>query len=75
MSTVTLQDRFPVGVSEMVGVAVDFEGYVWAVSQGGNATYKVDPNTNEFETIAIGQGPYTYSDMTGMQLQTVVPVI
>jgi hypothetical protein len=72
---VELIDRFPVGVAEMVGVAVDFEGYVWTVSQGGNATYKVDPNSYAFDTITIGQGPYTYSDMTGMQLNNVVPVV
>ncbi len=67
--------RLSVGVAEMVGVAVDFDGNVWTVSQGANAAYKVDPNTYQIQTVPIGQGPYTYSDMTGMQLREVVPVV
>ncbi len=73
--TVKVIKRFPVGVAEMVGVAVDFEGYVWTVSQGGNAAYKVDPKRYTFETIPIGLQPYTYSDMTGMQLRQIVEVV
>jgi hypothetical protein len=49
-------------------VAIDFEGNVWTVSQGANSAYKVNPTTWTFVGIPIGQGPYTYSDMTGMQL-------
>jgi hypothetical protein len=69
---VTKIKRFKVGVADMVGVAVDHEGYVWTVSTGGNAAYKVDPSTYTFETVTIGAGPYTYSDMTGMQLRGVI---
>jgi streptogramin lyase len=57
----------------MVGVAIDYEGYVWTVSQGGNAAHKVHPATWDITTVPIGSGPYTYSDMTGMQLRGVVP--
>jgi hypothetical protein len=64
--------RFPVGVADMVGVAVDHEGYVWTVSQGGNTAYKVDPDSYAIVDVPIGQGPYTYSDMTGMQLKNVI---
>lgn len=64
--------RQPVGVQEMVGVAIDYEGYVWTVSQGGNAAHKVHPATWDISTVSIGMGPYTYSDMTGMQLRGVV---
>ncbi len=64
--------RQPVGVQEMVGVAIDYEGYVWTVSEGGNAAHKVDPTTWDVKTVPIGQKPYTYSDMTGMQLRGVV---
>ncbi len=56
----------------MVGVAIDWEGYVWTVSEGGNAAHKVHPQTWAVTTVPIGMGPYTYSDMTGMQLWGVV---
>jgi DNA-binding beta-propeller fold protein YncE len=62
----------PVGVADTIGVAIDFEGYVWVVSQGGNEAYKIDPQTETFVTVPIGAGPYTYSDMTGVQLENVV---
>jgi sugar lactone lactonase YvrE len=65
----------PVGIPDTIGVAIDFEGYVWAVSQGGNAAYKIDPQTETFITIPIGTGPYTYSDMTGVQLENVLPPV
>jgi hypothetical protein len=74
-STVTKVKRFPVGMAEMVGVAVDYDGAVWAVSVGGNAAHKIDPVTYAVETVPIGEGPYTYSDMTGMQLRGVVPIV
>ncbi|PKN36185.1 MAG: hypothetical protein CVU63_17540, partial [Deltaproteobacteria bacterium HGW-Deltaproteobacteria-20] len=71
--TLEIVRRQPVGVQEMVGVAIDYEGYVWTVSQGGNAAHKVHPATWAITTVPIGSGPYTYSDMTGMQLRGVVP--
>jgi hypothetical protein len=72
---VTLVKKWQVGVAEMIGVAVDYDHYIWAVSQGGNETYKIDPVTYDtIYTVKIGSGPYTYSDMTGMQLRNVVPV-
>jgi len=63
---------YAIGTPDMIGVAVDFEGYVWAVSQGGNAAYKFDPDAGTFVTVRIGSGPYTYSDMTGVQLRQVI---
>ena len=60
------------GPSELIGVAVDFQHQVWAVSQGGNMAIRIDPETYEFEQFPIGSGPYTYSDMTGYQLRTVI---
>jgi hypothetical protein len=65
--------RQAVGVSSMVGVAIDFEGNVWTVSQGGNAAHKVNPVTWDVVNVPIGSQPYTYSDMTGMQLRNVKP--
>ena len=56
----------------VVGVAIDFQYNVWAVSQGGNVAVKIDPTTYSFERFPVGRGPYTYSDMTGYQLRTVI---
>ncbi|MFH1435613.1 MAG: hypothetical protein ABIJ56_07835 [Pseudomonadota bacterium] len=70
--TVTLINQFHVGPEAVVGVAVDFFGYIWAVSQGGNAALKIDPDTYTVESFPVGSGPYTYSDMTGFQLSTVI---
>ncbi|MBN2803513.1 MAG: putative metal-binding motif-containing protein [Deltaproteobacteria bacterium] len=55
----------------LVGVAVDFDGYVWMVSTTEDSAYKFDPVNETFETVEIGHLPYTYSDMTGMQLRNV----
>jgi len=70
--TVQIVNRQPIGVQEMVGVAIDYEGFVWTVSQGGNAAHKVHPTTWVVTTVPIGSQPYTYSDMTGMQLWGVI---
>jgi streptogramin lyase len=56
----------------IVGAAVDFEGNAWGISLTNNRAYKVDPETYAFEYVTIGQSPYTYSDMTGMQLKQAV---
>ena len=58
--------------AELVGVAVDFEGYVWVVDYIANAAHKFDPDTETYITVPVGQRPYTYSDMTGMQLKGVI---
>ncbi len=57
---------------KLVGVAVDFEGYVWAVDLEADAAYKFDPDTETYVTVPVGVSPYTYSDMTGMQLKGVI---
>jgi hypothetical protein len=69
----TVVKRQHVGSSDMVGVAIDHEGYVWTVSQGSNSAQKVHPESWDVTTVPIGSGPYTYSDMTGMQLRGVLP--
>jgi streptogramin lyase len=70
--TMAIVDTYTVGAYNMIGVAVDFQGYVWTVSTDGNATYKFDPVTETFISVPIGMGPYTYSDMTGAQLRNVI---
>lgn len=64
--------NYAVGAYDMIGVAVDYAGYVWTVSQTGNSTYKFDPETETSIAVPIGLGPYTYSDMTGAQLHNVI---
>ena len=55
------------------GISVDFNGYVWGVSQDTEA-YRLDPEDGSFETITGLVGAYTYSDMTGFALSnTFVP--
>jgi streptogramin lyase len=67
-------NTYTVGTAAMVGVAVDFEGFVWTVSMGGDACHKFDPDLETFVTVPIGDAPYTYSDMTGVQLKNAVYV-
>jgi streptogramin lyase len=55
------------------GVAVDYDGFIWTVPKGGTTAYRVDPMTHEIETVGGLVGAYTYSDMTGFLLQSVVP--
>jgi len=71
---VQILDQWLVGAFNMIGVAIDFEGYVWTVSQQGSAAYKFDPEADEYDVVPIGQQPYTYSDMTGVQLSNVIDV-
>jgi streptogramin lyase len=69
---VSIVSQFEVGPDPVVGMAIDYQGYVWAVSQGGNAALKIDPRSHEVQSFPVGRGPYTYSDMTGFQLHTVI---
>jgi hypothetical protein len=67
-----LNDIAGVGTEAVVGVAVDFQFNIWAVSQGGNAAVKINPTDRTFVRYPVGSQPYTYSDMTGYQLRTVI---
>ena len=55
-----------------VGAALDYDGFVWIVNQGGASAAKIDPkNGNLLSKTPIGDpgnSPYTYSDMTGYTL-------
>ena len=50
------------------GVSIDFQGYVWGVTQFQPFAYRVDPETGDVETYSGLTEPYTYSDMTGFAL-------
>jgi hypothetical protein len=55
-----------------VGVSTDLEGFVWIVDENGWA-WKIDPkNVPAMQKIDIVGDHYTYSDMTGGQLKSVI---
>ena len=72
LETMEIVKRELVGGNNMVGVAVDFEGFVWTVSQEAGTAYKIDPVSWQITPVTIGNMPYTYSDMTGVQLKGVI---
>ncbi len=52
-----------------VGIAVDYDGYVWAINQSKSSASKVDPKKKQIlGEYPVGKSPYTYSDMTGYTL-------
>jgi len=54
-----------------VGVAVDDQNKIWVVNQSSSSATKIDAGGGVVGTYGTGgSGPYTYSDMTGFQLQT-----
>ncbi len=69
-----VEDVYEIGLSNMIGAAVDFEGYVWTVDGDANSAYKFDPDAETFVSVPVGLAPYSYSDMTGMQLKGVIIV-
>ena len=62
-------EGFIKGAGSPVGVALDYDGFVWVVNQGGSSATKMDPKTmTAVGTVPVGSSPYTYSDMTGYTL-------
>lgn len=59
----------PLGSSGVIGMAVDFDGMIWSISKAGNAAIRIHPTTYATAKVPVGDGPYTYSDMTGFQLR------
>lgn len=68
----TLND-IPLSGNDFVGVAVDFHDQIWAVSRGSSLALRIDPVTLATASFPTGTNPYTYSDMTGFQLQNAAP--
>jgi streptogramin lyase len=56
-----------------VGLAVDANGFVWVISRIDNTAAKINSKTmklvGKYKT--YGESPYTYSDMTGFQFQSI----
>lgn len=71
-ATLVLQPGVPTA-GGCKGMAVDFQRNVWCISQSASTAYKIDPNTLQKQAFPTGPNPYTYSDMTGFQLQNVAP--
>ena len=69
-TTLKLESSISIGSSRFpVGIAVDHKGFVWAVNQSANSATKVDPKKGKvIGEYPVGNGPYTYSDMTGYTL-------
>lgn len=66
METMLVGDTVPLPEGGLYrGIAVDFDGYVWAVMLGAGTAHKIDPNTYNVETFSGLNNPYTYSDMAG----------
>lgn len=57
------------GGTSPIGVGVDGEGYVWVTCRGTNNTFKIDSSGNIEGIYRTGKYPYSYSDMTGYNLQ------
>ncbi len=54
------------------GVAVDKDNKVWVTNLGSSNASRIDPATNTVDgTFAVGNGPYNYSDMTGMIVRNI----
>ncbi len=54
------------------GVAIDFDGMLWGVALNSTNAYRVDMTTGAFFLFGALKGAYTYSDMTGFSLASVV---
>jgi hypothetical protein len=53
------------------GIAVDIDGYIWAVPILGTLAYRIHPDTFDIATYDGLYQAYTYSDMAGGQLNNV----
>jgi hypothetical protein len=60
------------GCGQPVGVSIDFDGFVWVVDRDANLAYKVNPEDYTSVTVDGLVSPYTYSDMTGVGLNSVI---
>jgi streptogramin lyase len=59
--------------STPVGVSVDLEGFVWVVDEYIGWAWKIDPkNVPAMQKVDNIGDHYTYSDMTGGQLKSVI---
>jgi len=55
---------------ETIGVGVDADQRIWAVSFSSDNAIRIDPDSGETLSVKVGPHPYTYSDFTGFGLRT-----
>ena len=72
-ASLTVKSDIAISGGSFVGMAVDFNKQIWAVNMGSSTAYRIDPTTLNYEPFKTGSSPYTYSDMTGFQLQNAAP--
>ena len=62
------------GLKGTVGLTLDFDGNLWAVNQCSSTATKLNPTGSGqiLGEFPVGASPYTYSDMAGFALKTVV---
>ena len=70
INTLKLEKEISIGNGKYpVGIAVDHDGFIWAINQGSNSATKINPKTDTVVgEYPVGLNPYTYSDMTGYAL-------
>lgn len=51
------------------GVSIDLDGYVWSINFSNDTAARFDPDAMAWESVDGLAYPYTYSDMTGWNLQ------
>jgi sugar lactone lactonase YvrE len=73
VNTLQIKKDLQIGFGNFVGMAVDFDGDIWAISQGSARAVKISPANYAWQDVKVGNGPYTYSDMTGFQLRNAGP--
>jgi streptogramin lyase len=52
-----------------IGAGVASDGNIWVVCQHDDEARRYDTDGIELDSVATGNGPYSYSDMTGFQLR------
>jgi len=63
----------PAQCSTAIGLSVDLEKNVWLVDQGGWAWKFAPDNVPAMQKVLVAGSHYVYSDMTGGQLQSILP--
>lgn len=71
VETLALGDQVTIpNTSDVKGISIDSEGYIWAVSL--DTAYKIDPDDYSMDSYSGLAFSYTYSDMTGAGLSNAV---
>ncbi|MFT5991327.1 MAG: streptogramin lyase [Flavobacteriales bacterium] len=54
---------------EPIGVGIARDGNIWVACKSSDAVRRYQPDGTELQTVDVGNGPYSYSDLTGFQLR------